>query len=74
MSRVDVVAAISDKELRQLARRAQAQGWVLTRTRNGHVRWVSPAGQVSFSGSTPGTGGRALANQRAILRRHGLED
>jgi predicted RNA binding protein YcfA (HicA-like mRNA interferase family) len=44
---------VSRKEVLQLAKKATAQGWVVTRTKGGHYKWVNPLGQFFFSPSTP---------------------
>jgi hypothetical protein len=41
-----------DKELTQLMRKAETQGWVIERRRNGHFKWVSPEGHIVFTGGT----------------------
>jgi predicted RNA binding protein YcfA (HicA-like mRNA interferase family) len=59
------------KEVAELVRRARAHGWVVQKTRGGHLRWKSPDGKVVFSGSTP-SDVRAVRNIRSSLRRMGL--
>jgi hypothetical protein len=41
-----------DKDLTQLMRKAEAQGWVIERRNNGHLKWVSPKGYIVFTGFT----------------------
>ena len=60
------------KELRELARVAEAQGWEVTPTNSGHVRWRPKTGGLYFSGGTP-SDKRALRNLRAALVRRGLQ-
>jgi predicted RNA binding protein YcfA (HicA-like mRNA interferase family) len=59
------------KEVSDLVRRARERGWVVEKTRGGHLRWRSPEGKVVFSGSTP-SDVRAVRNIRSLLRRMGL--
>ena len=64
--------ANSSKEIRALAKLAEAQGWTVTRTRNGHLKWVSPQGSVVISPSTP-SDWRSMKNHLAHLRRAGFK-
>lgn len=64
---------VRNRELRQLVRRAQRQGWAVTYTGGGHLRWQAPDGALVFTPSTPNGGCRSLENTRADLRRVGLE-
>lgn len=50
---------------------AAQQGWTITLTAGGHVRWASPTGAVVFSPTTP-SDRRARRNTIARLRRSGL--
>lgn len=59
------------KEANQLTKLAEGQGWVVTHTRNGHVKYVSPDGEIVIGSATPG-GGRSTLNTRARLMRAGL--
>lgn len=58
--------------LRDAARRAMEDGWVLEITGSGHIAWKSPRGVLVVSASTPGHGS---SNRNAIsqLRRAGLD-
>lgn len=56
-----------DKELTQLIQKAEAQGWVITRRNNGHLRWLSPTGYIVFSAFTP-SDKRAIKNTIKQLR------
>lgn len=60
------------KDVRQLIRAAEAQGWAVSRTRGGHLRWRAPSGALVFTASTP-SDWRALANILSYLRRNGLK-
>lgn len=59
-----------DKKLIKFAR---SNGWEVTRTRNGHFRWLSPNKEIPqiISSSTPSCS-RAHKNLVADLRRGGL--
>jgi hypothetical protein len=58
--------------LRRLARHAEAHGWTIRHTRDGHLVWIAPTGQRVVSASTP-SDRRGLRNHRARLRRAGLD-
>lgn len=58
--------------LRPLARQARAQGWVITYTGSGHLRWQRPDGAAVITGSTPQRRGHADKNARRSLARAGL--
>lgn len=61
------------REMNDLRRRAERQGWTIELRRSGHLKWVPPAGgPFVFSPSTP-SDVRGIRNTRAELRRHGLE-
>jgi hypothetical protein len=47
------------KDLTKYRRIAERQGWDITPTRSGHLRWTSPVGVVIFSPSTPATAGHS---------------
>lgn len=62
----------SKKEIKPLIKRAEAQGWTITRTRGDHLKWTSPTGGgVYFSSSTP-SDRRAIHNIEKDLIRRGL--
>lgn len=44
--RYPVSHLLGNKEIEKLARLARRQGWVVAKTRGGHVRFVSPGGEV----------------------------
>ncbi len=58
---------------RALYRRARRAGWIVTRHGSGHLRWSAPSGAVITTAATPGDR-RAVRNERARLRRAGLEE
>lgn len=60
------------KDSNQLTELAEGQGWVVTHTRNGHVKYQSPTGEIVIGSATPG-GARSTLNTRARLRRAGLQ-
>lgn len=59
------------KELHDIAKCARAQGWNIERTRNGHVRFVGPDGNIVIGSGTP-SDKRANKNMLAALRRCGM--
>jgi hypothetical protein len=59
------------KALRPLAAAAMAQGWRITPTGSGHLRWEPPTGRPVITASTM-RDGRSALNIRADLRRAGL--
>lgn len=58
--------------LRALARRARAEGWTVTRTGSGHVRWSPPRGRPVITGSTPESYGHGPRNALKELAKAGL--
>ncbi|WP_230854495.1 hypothetical protein [Arthrobacter terrae] len=62
------------KDLRNLVRLAESQGWEFGRTHSGHVKFCSPYSttQPVFYSGTPGDH-RAQKNLVAKLRRAGLD-
>lgn len=58
--------------LRPLARRARAQGWTITVTGSGHLRWTPPRGRPVITGSTPHRKGFGPRMERRDLERAGL--
>lgn len=57
-------------DFKAIMKSAQAQGWTITRSRNNHLRWHSPSGQVVFSAATP-SDHRAIRNHVTMMRRAG---
>lgn len=41
------------KEIRELAKIVEKQGWTVIKTKGDHIKWVSPSGQFIISASTP---------------------
>lgn len=60
------------EHLRPLARRARAEGWVITRTGSGHLKWRPPRGPAVITGSTPQRKGFGPRMERRDLERAGL--
>lgn len=56
---------------RHLARAARDEGWSISYTGSGHLRWISPEGERVIRPSAPGKQ-RAYLYLRAALRRAGL--
>lgn len=60
------------KELRPLVAAAVEQGWDVSISGGGHLRFKSPSGAIVFAPSTPRGGKRSIENTVAELRRKGL--
>jgi hypothetical protein len=61
------------KQIRELIRIAEAQGWEVTPTNSSHLRWRGPEGHgLVFTPSTP-SDWRSIKNATAQLRRAGLK-
>ena len=59
--------------LRDEARRALDQGWTITRTGSGHLKWQPPGGRpFVITPATPSAGHRSILNSRALLAGAGL--
>lgn len=61
----------SNKDFRQLIKKAEAQGWQVGQTNGGHLRWVSPEGKVVFSAFSP-SDRRAVHNVERELKLKGF--
>lgn len=59
--------------MRPLVLAAIEQGWGVTISGGGHLRFKSPDGALVFAPSTPSGGRRAVENTAAELRRKGLK-
>jgi predicted RNA binding protein YcfA (HicA-like mRNA interferase family) len=60
------------KELKEIVRAAEEQGWWVDRTSKGHLLFYAPDGEnIVTTGGTP-SDHRALANLISRLRRHGF--
>lgn len=61
-----------NKDLKQLMKKAQSQGWRIEPRNGGHIAWFPPdGGEFVITGSTPGNT-RSFNNDRSLLRRAGL--
>lgn len=58
-------------EIRNIIRLAESQGWIINKTKGGHLRWTAPAGGFVFTASTP-SDNRATQNMIRDLRKYGL--
>jgi predicted RNA binding protein YcfA (HicA-like mRNA interferase family) len=43
----------TSKDVNNLIKEAERQGWLIVMTRNSHLKWTSPTGAFFFSSSTP---------------------
>ena len=59
------------KEYIQLAKQAEKQGWIVTKTNGGHLKWRSPNGVALFSAYSSGDT-RSVKNFRSQLRMAGF--
>ena len=57
---------------RDLLKAARRAGWMIEKRRGGHLKLISPTGEVIFTASTP-SDWRGTLNLAAHLRRLGLE-
>jgi predicted RNA binding protein YcfA (HicA-like mRNA interferase family) len=60
------------KDMQQLARKAEKQGWVIEISKGTHMKWTSPAGEKVFSSYSP-SDHRAIQNTIRELRKKGYE-
>jgi hypothetical protein len=65
-----VIGGIS-KDLRPIVRTAEDAGWTVIKRKGGHLKWISPDGQITGSGATL-SDQRAISNIKSRLRRLGL--
>ena len=42
-----------NKEINKLMRSARKQGWDIVQIKSGHLKWVSPVGDIIYSAFTP---------------------
>jgi hypothetical protein len=61
------------KELQELIKNAEKQGWIVSANKNNHYKWTSPGGAFFFSASTP-SDWRALKYIVQYLRKYGFEE
>lgn len=59
------------KEITRLAKEAIRQGWDVSKTNGGHLKWVSPSGSFFYSALTP-SDPRSLKNIQRDLRVNGF--
>lgn len=63
---------MASKEMVQLARRLERQGWAVSRTKRDHYRFVSPDGTIVYAPGTP-SDHRSIHNVIAKLKRTGAD-
>lgn len=61
------------KELKELKRRAEAQGWRVLHARK-HLKWFAPDGRTMVVTGITESDHRALANTLSRMRRAGFHD
>lgn len=60
------------KDFEELKKSAVKQGWRIESTKNGHLKWMSPTGELVISEST-GSDYRGIKNHLSRLRRAGYK-
>jgi predicted RNA binding protein YcfA (HicA-like mRNA interferase family) len=63
----------SNKELKLIIRKAEAQGWEVTQNNASHLRWKAPDGGVVFTALTP-SDWRAVKNILRDLKKYGFKE
>jgi hypothetical protein len=58
---------------RALAKLARKHSWVISPTRNGHLRWRRPDGHAVITAGSP-SDHRGIRNDKARLRKAGLNE
>lgn len=58
-----------EKGYAKLARKLAREGWTITETSKGHIRWQAPSGAVAITLKVPN--GRTYRNGLAAIRRAG---
>jgi len=64
--------ASAQKELKEIVRAAEKQGWGVERTKKGHWRFFAPDGENIVHGAGTPSDRRALDNLLSQLRRYGF--
>lgn len=59
-------------EMRPLVSHAMHNGWRVTLTKGGHLRFADHNGHIVIAAGTPGTK-RSLQHTKSLLRRYGLQ-
>jgi predicted RNA binding protein YcfA (HicA-like mRNA interferase family) len=62
---------MKSKEIQELIKLAETQGWRVEKSNGGHYKWMSPTGKMVITSATP-SDKRAFANIQSDLRRYGL--
>jgi hypothetical protein len=61
-----------NKEINSLIVIAEKQGWNITQSRSGHIKWLSPTGAIVFSAFSP-SDRHAYKNIKKQLIAKGIE-
>ena len=61
----------TNKDVNNLIKDAEKQGWDVSLTNNSHLKWMGPAGQLFFSSSTP-SDWRVVMKIKKDLRMNGF--
>lgn len=56
------------KEWRKLKKQAEDQGWTVEKTKNNHIRWTNPDGEIVISPSTPSEN-RGMKNFLSVMKK-----
>lgn len=62
-----------DKDVNELVKKIEKQGWSVRISRGSHIRCQSPTGRLVFLSGSPNGGRRAIENMRRDLRNAGAE-
>lgn len=62
---------VINKDIGNLIKQAERQGWEVTYTNGGHYKWVSPVGAFFYSASTP-SDPRSIQHLKRDLRVNGF--
>jgi hypothetical protein len=60
------------KDLKQIIQVATKHGWVIAKTKAGHLKWTAPSGIFFFSSSTP-SDWRGLERMKQDLKHSGFD-
>jgi predicted RNA binding protein YcfA (HicA-like mRNA interferase family) len=63
-----------NKDIRQMIKTVEAQGWTVVKTRGDHLKWISPDNGFVISASTPSDLRRFFLNLKKELMKKGFID
>jgi predicted RNA binding protein YcfA (HicA-like mRNA interferase family) len=65
------VGLTTNKDVNELIKDAERQGWLVTITKNSHLKWTNPNGGLFYSSSSP-SDWRVVMKIRKDLRMNGF--